>query len=59
LYLKRNIGGNLKEEILEGLRINWISFSKQDFVLFNDYCIQSKSKKMLRIASILKNNIYK
>ncbi len=59
LYLKKNIGGNLKEEILDGLRINWISFSKQDFVLFNGYCIQSKSKKMLRIANILKNNIYK
>ncbi len=59
LYLKKNINLKLKPEILEGLRINWDNFSKKDFDLFNEYCIQSKSKKMLRIASILKNNIYK
>jgi hypothetical protein len=59
LYLKRNIASKLKEEILEGLRINWIGFSREDFDLFNSYCVKSRSKKMLRIASILKNNIYK
>jgi len=59
LYLKRNIGSKLKEEILEGLRINWINFSIEDFKLFNQYCQTSKSKKMIRIANILKNNIYK
>ncbi len=59
LYLKKNIGSKLKQEILEDLRINWENFSKEDFNLFYDYCLRSKSKKMKRIASILKKSIYK
>ena len=59
LYLKKNIGSKLKQEILEDLRINWENFSKEDFNLFYDYCLKSESKKMKRIASILKKSIYK
>lgn len=55
LYLKRNIGV-LKKEILEGLRINWDNFSKEDFSCFQEYVLRAKSKKMERIAKILEKN---
>lgn len=55
LYLKRNIGV-LKKEILEGLRINWDNFSKEDFCCFQEYVFRAKSKKMEKISKILEKN---
>ena len=57
LYLKRNFG-NLKKEILEDLRINWDNFSKEDFNLFKNYVLESKSEKMKRILKILEKNLF-
>jgi len=52
LYLKRNLG-NLEKEILEGLRINWDSFLKEDYYLFGKYVKISQSLKMQKIFKIL------
>lgn len=53
LYLKRNLGKDLKKEVLFDLRINWDNFSKADFALFRNYILKSKSKKMEKIFKIL------
>lgn len=57
LYLKKNIG-DLKKEILEGLRINWDNFTKNDFLLFQKYVSKSRSKKMEKISKILEKIYY-
>lgn len=57
LYLKKNIG-DLKKEILEGLRINWDNFTKNDFLLFQEYVSKSRSKKMEKISKILEKIYY-
>lgn len=57
LYLKKNLG-DLKEEILDGLRINWDNFSQKDFNLFKGYVLKSKSKKMLKILKIMERELY-
>lgn len=57
-YLRKNLGVDLKEEILEGLRINWENFSLSDFQEFKKYVELSKSNKMAKIAQILAKEVY-
>lgn len=54
LYLKRNLGPDLKKVILEDLRLNWDNFSIDDFELFLDYVRQSDSQKMSKILNIVR-----
>lgn len=56
-YLKKNIAIN-KDEIIEGLRINWENFSKKDFQEFKQYVKLSKSQKMNKISKIIGKEIY-
>ena len=58
LYLKRNLSDPVYE-ILEGLRINWDNFSREDFQLFVGYVLDSNSKKMLKLMQIIKKNIFR
>ena len=53
LYLKTNIRLNLKEEMEEGLRINWSVFEQKDIEEFRMYVKISNSQKMERILDIL------
>jgi len=54
LYLKRNLNYKNKEEIKNGLRINWERFLPVDRQEFNDYVIISGSKKMKIITELIK-----
>lgn len=58
LYLKKNLNPDLKKVLLEELRINWDNFSSDDFYQFNKFAELSKSKKMAKIAKILRKEIY-
>lgn len=57
-YLKKNIRDNLREEVLEDLRVNWENFSQADFQEFKKFIKLSGSKKMTKIAKILEKDIY-
>lgn len=53
LYLRRNLGDDIKNEILKDLRINWDNFSRKDFLQFQKYVQKSKSMKMKKFLKIL------
>lgn len=57
LYLKKL--QNLKQELLNDLRINWDTFERQDFLELQRYVEISKSKKMQLIVSILNTYVYR
>lgn len=57
LYLKTNLNVNLKEEIQEGLRINWENFNQDDLTEFKDYATFSQSKKMNLISDYIKEEL--
>ena len=55
LYLKRNLGADLKLEIREGLRINWLNFSQSDLRELAGYVALSRSKKMEKMLKIIED----
>ena len=57
LYLKSNLGTNVKKELSDGLRINWANVSARDLLEFDRYVEMSKSGKMAGIGEILKGII--
>jgi predicted transcriptional regulator of viral defense system len=53
LYLKQNLSSNFKQELTEGLRINWANFLQKDLREFKTYCRLVKSAKMDKICKEL------
>ncbi|MEW6103903.1 MAG: hypothetical protein AB1630_08860 [bacterium] len=54
LYLKTTLRENPKEEIQEGLRINWDEFKNTDLIEFKNYVDMAQSKKMFYIFDCIK-----